>query len=401
MRDNILLVTKDALAKDYLPIYGNKIWKGKTPNIDELSEKGTVFNWHYTAAPSTVMSFRSMITGKFAHEQPYSNYTPKEIPGSNTDMFQIAERLGYEGHIVWDSTWTKMVLRYGNCYGSNTTFHNMESIKQAVGCHHHHFNKLINNEDKVLDTINRIVNEIRSIVESQNKVFIWLHLPHVINGRTSYGSDIDVLDTLIGHLRSLFSDENIFISADHGNMNGYRGKWGYGFDVNTSAIEIPLITPQIEGLSECNVTTSNIDIKALIFERKITYRDYIFSDSAYFAQPHRKLSIIHHNFAYIFNKEDSTEELYDLSNDRYERINLLKSVDYDIDRKVKAPVRDYYYSPYWDDVDKIVEDFRAKRDSIWRKGRALDEMKEKYLRKMKFFVKNFFSRRLGCNAKIL
>ena len=68
MRHNILLLTKDAFCKEYLPLYGNKIWAGKTPNIDELAAKGMVFNRHYTAAPSTVMAFRAMSTGRFAYE---------------------------------------------------------------------------------------------------------------------------------------------------------------------------------------------------------------------------------------------------------------------------------------------------------------------------------------------
>ena len=111
---NILLITKDAMCKDYLPIYGNTYWKGKTPNIDELAQKGTVFNRHITAAPSTVMAFRAMVTGKFAHEQPFSNYKPKEIPSNDTDLFEVAANLGYQGHIIWDSAWDNMVLRYGN-----------------------------------------------------------------------------------------------------------------------------------------------------------------------------------------------------------------------------------------------------------------------------------------------
>lgn len=387
MKENILLVTKDALAKDYLPIYGNRYWIGKTPNLDALSAKGTIFNRHITAAPSTVMAFRAMTTGKFAHEQPYANYTPKEVEGNVSDMFQMAEHLGYHGHIVWDSTWVKMVLRYGNCYGSNTTFHNMVSIKQAVGCHQQHKEKLANNEEKVHDTINRIVGEIRSILNSGEKVFVWLHLPHVMNGRTSYGSDIDVFDTLIGELRNLFLDDNIFISADHGNMNGYKGKWCYGFDVNTPAIEIPLISPKIEGLSECNDLTSNVDIKTLIFERKIMRRDYIYSDSAYYAQPHRKLAILHSNFAYIYNKANGNEELYDMENDHYERVNLLKDSDYDIDRRINSPVRDYYFSPYWNEVDEILEKFRKQREIIWQNGPFIMELKEKYMRKIKFIMK--------------
>ena len=243
MNDSILLITKDALCKEYLPIYGNKYWKGKTPNLDELSAKGTVFHRHYTAAPSTVMSFRAMVTGLFSHEQPYSKYIPKEVESSKTDLFEVAKAWGYEGHLIWDSTWVKMVLRFGNCYGRDTKIHNLDEIKQGVGSYYKNGNVIQDDDSKVNKVIERISNEVEQILNNSNKAFIWIHLPHVINGRTAYGGDIDAFDMLIGRLRKLFLDKNIFISADHGNMNGYKGKYCYGFDVHTSAIEIPFIAP--------------------------------------------------------------------------------------------------------------------------------------------------------------
>ena len=386
MDKGILLITKDALCKDYLPVYGNKYWAGKTPNIDELAAKGTVFHRQYTAAPSTVMAFRAMATGKFAYEQPYSNYTPKEVEGSSTDLFEIAKSRGYEGHLIWDATWDHMVMRYGNCYGKDTKVHNMPDIKQGVGCHYKHEGALVGNEEKVQETLERIVAEVDNIVSNTEKAFVWIHLPHVINGRTAYGSDMDAFDTLIGMLRKFFTDESIFISADHGNMNGHKGKYCYGFDVNTSAIEIPLIAPRLEGLSECYDNTSNVDIKTLIFDRKITKRDFVFTDSAYYAQPHRKLAIVHGDFAYIYNKADGSEELYDLIYDHHERCNLMKAFDYDPDRKITSPVRDYYFSPHWNNVEEIAAVFRTKRAEIWRDAPKSQELKEKYLRQINNFV---------------
>lgn len=387
-KDSIILITKDALCKDYLPVYGNMYWRGKTPNIDELASKGTLFNRHYTAAPSTVMAFRSMTTGKFAHEQPYSKYLPKDVEGSPTDLFELAKSRGYEGHLIWDSTWVQMVLRFGNCYGKETTIHNLDDIKQGVGCHYKHGDTLVNNEDKVSETIDRIVFEVEEILKNSSKSFIWLHMPHVINGRTAYGSDMDAFDALIGRFRQLFDDDNIFISADHGNMNGHKGKYCYGFDVNTSSIEIPLIAPRIENIETCDDLTSNVDIKTLIFDRKITRREIVFSDTAYYAQPHRKLAIVNKSFAYIYNKADDSEELYDLEYDKYERCNLLRSVDYDPDRKITSPVRDYYFSPHWSNVERLVAPFRDVKKSIWRVGTKKEEFKAKYMRKLKNLAVN-------------
>ena len=62
---NIIFISKDALNKHVLPTYGNKFWK--TPNIDALAEKGTVFNRHYTAAGSTAMAFTAMALGKYCY----------------------------------------------------------------------------------------------------------------------------------------------------------------------------------------------------------------------------------------------------------------------------------------------------------------------------------------------
>lgn len=383
MNNHILLLTKDALCKDYLPLYGNRYWEGKTPNIDELAAKGTVFNRHYTAAPSTVMAFRSMVTGQFAHEQPYAKYLPKDVESEPTDLFEIAKNRGYEGHLIWDSTWVKMVLRFGNCYGKDTIIHNLDGIKQGVGCHYKHEGTLRCDDQKVEYAINKITHEVDKIVSHTNKAFIWLHLPHVLNGRTAYGGDIDVFDKLVGRMRQLFDDNSIFISADHGNMNGYKGKYCYGFDVYTPSIEIPLIAPKINNLNVCNDMTSNVDIKTLIFDRRIVKRDVIFSDSAYYAQPHRKLAIVKENFSYIYNKASDTEELYDLENDRKERVNLLYAIGYDPDRKLSSPICEYYFSPYWEHVEEIVTTFRNIKDDIWKVGTWREEMKALFLRKIK------------------
>ena len=51
MENVTFLLSKDCMSCESLPIYGNKYWK--TPNIDELANKGTVFRRHYAAGGST------------------------------------------------------------------------------------------------------------------------------------------------------------------------------------------------------------------------------------------------------------------------------------------------------------------------------------------------------------
>lgn len=366
MKKGILLVTKDAMCKSYLPIYGNQYWAGKTPNITELAEKGTVFQNYYTAAPSTVMSFRSMMFGKFAHETPYTDYVPMEVEESVEDFFRVSERQGYKNYLIWDKTWKRMVLRYGNMLGKNVEIHNLENLNQPVGPHCKN-NEDLKNDDRLLEQTVLIVEEdVKKICEKDENIMLWIHFPHVIKGRTGYGGDIDAFDKMIGMLRKYFSDDNIFISADHGNMDGYHGKFSYGFDVYTPAIEIPLITPRIADCVVCNTLVSNVDIKRIVFERMIPEREFIYSDCAYYAQPHRKLAIINNDFAYIYNKKDKSEELYDLRNDRYERCNMIFNSFYDKDRGLNTVTKEVYFSPRWEEVDKQKEIFREKRREVWR-----------------------------------
>ncbi|HPY85730.1 MAG TPA: sulfatase-like hydrolase/transferase, partial [Ruminococcus flavefaciens] len=97
MINNIVLISKDILMPQYLPIYGNSYWK--TPNIDELAAKGTVFKRHYTAAPSTAMAFTAMFTGNYPHETGYATYREVQEYNGETLFDRLYER-GYQCHLV-------------------------------------------------------------------------------------------------------------------------------------------------------------------------------------------------------------------------------------------------------------------------------------------------------------
>lgn len=383
MSENILLVTKDAMVKGYLPIYGNQYWRGKTPNIDELAENGTVFEKFYTAAPSTVMAFRSMMYGKWAHETPYADYIPMDIEESDSDFFNFGRQLGYEGHLIWDTTWVRMVLRYGNCFGSNCQIHNVDGLNQPVGPHTNHKNFLRNNDQLLDKTITNLENTVRDIVETGKKVIVWIHLPHVLTGRTGYGSDIDGFDMCIGMLRKYFNDKHIYVSADHGNMDGYHGRYSYGFDVYTPAIEIPLITPKIEGLRRCSFNVSNVDIKRIIFEGVVPRREVVYSDCAYYAQPHRKIAILKNNFAYIYNKKTKKEELYDLIYDPFERCNMIEDKFFDKDRKLTTITREVFFTPRWAEAEQMRNEMRNEFRAVWKTAPLLRDMRGSILSKAK------------------
>ena len=377
--NSIILVSKDALGTFYLPTYGNKFWKGKTPNIDELAAKGTVFKRHYTAAPSSAMSYFSMWTGVFAHETNRKDYLPIKEKEPYESFFDRAYNLGYACHIIWDSKWMTTAKLFSECYGDHIIYNDLCEIRQPVGSHQQHKEPVKCDETKVEDTIERIISEIEKITSGDKKVFLWMHLPHVLCGRNTYGSDIDVYDRIIGRVRDYFFDEHIFISSDHGNMNGTHSKIGYGFDVYESAIRIPLIAPLTEGLSCVEFPTSTVDLFDLIFNRKIVRRDVVYSDSAYYCQLNRKLAIIKGKYKYIYNRRDHSEELYDVVFDPCENVNLITDHIYDPDRHLSCPMPELYFYTDWDKLPTVREEMRSICKSIWREGSISDKIHAWYL----------------------
>lgn len=365
-KDSILLFTKDAFPVDYLPCYGNKYWKGKTPNFDELAEKGTLYTRFYTAAPSSAMAYMAMFTGKYSYEQNIKAYTPLVKSYEGETLFDKARKRGFTCHVMWDEIWMSTSYKHSLCYGEGTLFHPMKGLRQGVGFHYQHEGFLQPSIEKEESTLKMIEDEIKKIMES-GKVFLWFHLPHVINGRVGYGSDIDLHDKVLGIMRKYFEDTNIYISADHGNMNGHKGILGYGFHVYEPAIRIPLITPRKAGLKVCNDLLSNIDWDKIIFGGdEIPTRDIVISDCAYYAQPKRRTAFIYDKYRYIYNKSSKLEELYDIEWDPNQHFNLMDDKCYDPDRRVVNISRELYFYPEWENLPPIRDKLRAEKDRIWR-----------------------------------
>jgi len=168
MDSKIVLITKDALSKDYLPVYGNKYWN--TPNISELANKGTIFNRFYTAAPSSVMSYLSMFTGEYPYQSDKKKYVHVNKEYQGDTLFDKAAALGYECHIIWDEHWIEGAKKYSECYGQDTIIHSMENLRQGVGSHYIHKGILERSDCLAKDTIHRIEKEVKDIFSGQT---IW------------------------------------------------------------------------------------------------------------------------------------------------------------------------------------------------------------------------------------
>ncbi len=360
----VLLISKDVLMKEYLPPYGQKEFH--MPNVAELAAKGTVFHRHYTAAPSTAMAFTSMFTEKYAYQTDRKKYVEVEEYDGIT-LFDRYYDLGYESHILWDSSYVYLAQKYSKCYGKHTTIHNVEWLTKAPPAH---VNGVFDDLTYFPEYTEKLCEEfqkfLENVVGNKENVFLWIHFPHVLAGRNSYGSDLDVYDQLVGYCRKYFDDDNIFLTADHGHMNGTHGKYGYGFDVNEPAICIPLIAPKLDGFDRVDFPTSNTQLSDFIFNRTIQKAPYVISETAYYEQPHRKIAIIKENYKYVYEKMTGKSRLYDVVWDQNENVDLALPEIYDVDRRRYYSISQRVYYRKWEESQAAFKELETIKNGLWR-----------------------------------
>lgn len=387
---NTVLISKDAQLAKFYPPFKDKYYK--MPNIEKLADNGTVFEKHYTTAPSTAMAFTSMFTGKYNYETNRKKYVEVNETQEET-FFDKISSLGYQVHIIWDESYMHLALKYSKCYGKNTIIHNTNFLthpqKKHVNGKHDDLTYSKELED---DCKTKFRELIEKIVSSEKKVFIWVHFPHVLSGRNSYGSDLDLFDEMVGIVMDYFDNDSIYLTADHGHMNGYNGKFGYGFDLHNSAIRIPLITPRIKDNHFITYNTSNVDLGDIILNNRIKKRDYIISETAYYMQPHRKVAVIKNNYKYIYEKMTKKESLFDVEWDPEEKFNLLLTEIYDRDRRGKYSADQRFFYPYWKESFLVIDELRNVKDTFWKKGPWIIELKEKIMFKLKMLYQNIVNK---------
>ena len=209
--------------------------------------------------------------------------------------------------------------------------------------------------------------------------FIWCHAPHVFSPRENYGSDIDIFDDFVGQIVNEF-DIDLIVSADHGHSRAEHGRITYGFHLNEGAINLPLITPNYFSKSKIDSPLGQTQIKNLIMNREVVFKEFIYSDTQYYEQPDRKLMILKDNFKYIYDKFNRSEELYDLSFDKNENINLLIKAFPDPERGNYYNLSEIINYDNWDLAREYYNSFVKEWNKIWRteslKGKIWNNLKK-------------------------
>ena len=249
-KPSVLLITMDTTRADHLPLYG---YNGvQTPHLNELGQRGVVFEQCATVSPLTLPAHCSILTGY------YPPYHGVRVNGNNalsddqTTAAEIFAAAGYKtaafiAAFVLDGRW---------------------GLKQGFDYYDDQFN-LKKYRQLDLGTVQRPGNEVvdsalKWLEENRGQPFFaWVHLydphlpyeppePYFSQYRyyppvSLYDGEIAFMDEQIGRLYSWLKSREldrktiIILVGDHGEGLGDHGELAHGYFIYDYAVHVPLI----------------------------------------------------------------------------------------------------------------------------------------------------------------
>ena len=242
---DVLLVTIDTLRADRVGAYGDPL--ASTPELDGLAARGTLFREAIAAAPLTLPSHASLLTGLYP-----AGHGLRDNGGFHlgADVPTLAGRLEGAGYrngafvsaYVLDEAWglDRGFERY------HAPFHPQE-VAEA-----HAFGEL---EVAGADTVNAALAFLR--VDDPRPTFCWVHLydPHTPWAEhpgwegDPYRGEVAFSDLLLGRLLDGVDDDTlVVVTSDHGESLWEHGEREHGLLVTRAATRVPLIIRPPGGL---------------------------------------------------------------------------------------------------------------------------------------------------------
>jgi choline-sulfatase len=260
-RHNIVLITMDTTRADHLGSYG---WEyAKTPNLDALARRGTRFARCDTAAPITLTSHATILTGLFPPRHGVRDNGTFVLPAG---METVASRLraaGYDTGAVVSAI--VLARRYGLDRGFRIYDDDM-GRGYAAGTEV--------SERQAEDTTQAALAVLKQL---KPPFFLWVHYfdPHeeyrpptrfadsIRGPQRLYDGEIAYVDEQLGLLLGkLPADVEVAVTGDHGEMLGEHGELTHGLLLNAGVRRVPLIlagpdVPAGESV-QCLVRTADV-----------------------------------------------------------------------------------------------------------------------------------------------
>ncbi len=263
--DRILLVTIDTLRADHLGYAGHDV---ETPNLDALSRSGVNFAHAVSAAPLTLPSHSTILTGLYPTRHGARNNGTFTL---SSGVETIAERLkasGYStgafvGAFVLDS-------RFGLEQGFD---HYDDDLPEENPLSNAYYA-----ERGAEEVVSRALGWMGG--REDEKLFVWVHLfdchapylpPAPFDRRYAsrpYDGEIAYVDRAIGPLLKAFEGGATIVTSDHGESLGEHGESTHALFVYDPTMRVPLLlrAPEAKPGSVVEAQVRTADIAPTILE---------------------------------------------------------------------------------------------------------------------------------------
>ena len=249
-KPNVLLITVDTTRADHLPCYGYK--SVRTPNLDSLAKHGILFRECATAAPLTLPSHCSIMTGLYPTFHGVRINGNTALSAQHVTLAEAFAAKGYQtgafvGAFVLDGRW-----------GLNQGFQHYDDQFDLKKYKKLDLGMVQRPGNKVVDAALHWLEEHKS-----KPFFAWVHFydPHTPydppepykseyghNGMIGlYDGEIAFMDSQIGRCLT-WLDKNglrnktiIAVIGDHGEGLGDHGEATHGYFIYNYAVHVPFL----------------------------------------------------------------------------------------------------------------------------------------------------------------
>ncbi len=235
---SVLMITIDTLRADRVGAYGDAA--ARTPTIDALARAGVLFEAAYSAAPITLPSHATLLTGLLP---PAHGVRGNGSFALGPEPRTLAEALKARGLRTAAFVGAfPLVRRFGLARGFD---HYDDALERAPGLHFEF-------PERRADAV---VGAARAWLETQpGPVFVWIHLydphaPHAppegFRGPDPYRGEIAFTDSALAPLLSTWDARPgasvVVLTADHGEAFGEHDEESHSLFVYDTTLRVPLV----------------------------------------------------------------------------------------------------------------------------------------------------------------
>jgi arylsulfatase A-like enzyme len=237
---HLILITIDTLRADRVGAYGYA--RARTPRIDALSARGVRFEHAFAAAPITLPSHASLMTGRY----PPGHGARHNGIRVDSAVPTLAKALSGAGFATGAFV---SAFPLDRRFGLNSGFAEY-SDRMPRGARGR-----LENERPGRDTVNDALAWLTTAKGAGNRIFLWVHLfePHAPYGQAGsgrpvadrYDDEIAESDVQIGRILDALGPDAasavIVVASDHGEAFGEHGEVSHSLFVYDTTLRVPLV----------------------------------------------------------------------------------------------------------------------------------------------------------------